>query len=163
MGGAPGIVQEDGQEADARKAAQGGQLRLPGATAQDLKDMDAGHGKEHGVKDVGLEEEILPPQAIFQKFRVEGQIVGELTDEGEDPQPQGIPPPVPGVPAPLGNQERVEGEGDPPDDPQQGHLGKKDCANVVNEHGGQGDELEMKARHGLLQRGCLRHSIPPIK
>ena len=36
MGGAPGIVQEDGQEADARKAAQGGQLRLPGATAQDL-------------------------------------------------------------------------------------------------------------------------------
>ena len=73
--------------------------------------------------------------------RVEGQDVKGLADEGEDSQPSQVLPHVMGVEQSHRQAVAEDGEGQPADPAEHAHLREKGPADVVDEHGGDGDEL----------------------
>ena len=73
------------------------------------------------------------------------QVEGDLRQQGKHQQPRRVFLPVVGVYAALGDQKTEDGEGHPTDAPQPHGVGKQRRAHVVNEHGADGNELQVEA------------------
>ena len=87
---------------------------------------------------------------------VGGQDVKGLGDEGEHRQPAQVPLHIAGVQQPNGHAVAEDGEGHPSDPAERAHLREKGSADVVDEHGGDGDELqEVGVQIRFQLRSCL--------
>ena len=94
---------------------------LDGEEAQEERDHDTGVAQGDGAE--------------------EEQFEGQLRQQCADGQPGAVPPGIAGVERALRQQEAVDGEGDAAHDPQP-HPGHKGRADVVEEHGHAGDQLQ---------------------
>ncbi|SCJ16441.1 Uncharacterised protein [uncultured Blautia sp.] len=73
---------------------------------------------------------------------MEGQDVKGLADEGEDAQPGQVLPHVVGVQQAHRQAVAEDREGQSADPAEHAHLREKGAADVVDQHGGDGDELQ---------------------
>ena len=89
-------------------------------------------------------EEDVPVGEIGRKFtdRVEGQDVEGLAHQGEQPQAQEVFLHVPGVEQAHGETVAEDGEGQTADPAEDPHLREEGPADVVDQHGDDGDELQ---------------------
>ena len=94
---------------------------LDGNEAQEERDHDAGVAQGNGAEE--------------QQFK------GQLRQQCADGQPGAVPPGIAGIECALRQQEAVDGEGDAAHDPQP-HPGHEGRADVVEEHGHAGDQLQ---------------------
>ena len=95
--------------------------------------------------------------ARIQRPAAEGQIEGYLRQHRKQQQPQGVPPPVMGTDAALGDLKGEDGKGDAPHAPQPQDPRKQDVPHMVHQHGGHGDVFQ---GHGAESGALLRHSAP---
>ena len=95
---------------------------LDGDEAQQQRDHDAGVAQGNAAE--------------------EQQLKGNFRQQRADGQPGAIPPGIAGMGRALRQQEAVDGKGDPSHYPQPQHCGQKGRADVVDEHGGAGDQLQ---------------------
>ena len=94
---------------------------LDGDEAQEERDHDAGVAQGDGAE--------------------EQQLEWQLRQQSADGQPGAVPPGIAGIEGALRQQEAVDGESDPSHDPQPQH-GHEGRADVVDEHGHAGDQLQ---------------------
>ena len=87
---------------------------------------------------------------------MEGQHIQGLGDQGEQAQPGQVALDVMGVQQAHRHAVAEQGERQPPHPPEQGDLGEKDAAHMVQQHGTDGDEFEEIGIQIGLQF-CLRH------
>lgn len=109
--------------------------------------MDAGHGEEHGVEDIGDVQKIHPLDTRSE-LGVESQVERNLADECEQPQPQQVLFSAPGVAATLRDEECVNGESDASNTPEKGTDGQREyiqrCGRMVDNHSGHGDTFQVE-------------------
>lgn len=88
-----------------------------------------------------------------------GQIVHYLAQHCQSKNIAEIPSAAVGVLAPFRDHKGKDGEGQPPQNPQDGILGKQQKSRVVNGHGQGGDELQGIARKKWMHKGtsCAGH------
>ena len=99
---------------------------------------------DHGQQAQEQGEEDVPVGEVGRELthRVEGQDVEGLAHQGEDAQAQEVLLHVPGVEQAHGEAVAEDGEGQAADPAEDPHLREEGPADVVDEHGDDGDELQ---------------------